>query len=1004
MKILSVVLLVCISSLLWGGEFFLMKDGKAVSSIVLEKNASVVEKHAADELSKFLAKISGGERPGIGTAPAEGKYPIYIGLTDDPKVEAEGFKVSADKKGLFIQGKTPIGTVYGAYAVLKKFAGILWLLPGEDGEYFTIRPNISVPVTRIIENPDFKLRDISKVCMGWDCGVWDTWDWGLRQGMRFHSLSGVFNASKAQREGMLKRGIIAKVGGHCFSPLLVYKEGLRTQAQIKKHAEEMFREHPEYFPIVKGKRVLTYHGGLQPQPCTSNPDVIRIVAANAAHIMKKAVQPVALQFCNNDCTQWCECEKCLAQDPPEERKKGIVSTRYWLFANAVFKEVKKQFPEARFVGESYQNYSRAPKGVAPYLGEGLESVLLSNHRHCWKHALNDRNCPTNRWYFEYNKEWNDMGIPLRTYEEFLYAGRQFIPAEKNFVDELKFFRKHLPNVTGMETEICCPDGKYNKRFNTYLNRNNWLMMWQTIYMAMHFHWNIHADYDKEYEKINSLFYGKGWEGGMREFRRLLTDLYMNASGCHGYGHSTPLGKFLDVPGAKDKLYKLLDASEKAASNDLAALEKGAGSGKEAQDKLQQSAKAAVSGNVSDPGNRALIHAKRALAHVKKVREFFEMTWIKEYEKYITSFRTVTAYPLMDKIVIDGRLDEKDWRNADVTTRFRDIRTNALAKQQTAVKIAYDEDNIYIGIECEEPLPEEKLHVLETKHDGPIWDDNDVEIFLNDPILGSAYYQFIINSKGVLADGAANPRFDKSYESGAEVKTSFGKGKYFMEIRIPAKSITGSKITPGTVLKMNVLRERKPAKGLPGQESSTWSSGTPHSVDTFHPVTFAAPRQVSSGNRTIVDTRLWKNGSFDEVNKSPRIYKHWNLHGSKTVPANWSFSNTKAYGGDMEYLLHKGSSTNYFVRLRKGFIFSAYALKNDEITVVYRAQGKGTLNFRVLRKNTSQTIHKDEIDSADWKSFKFTFKRPGDKKEEQALILWPAVKGENYIDVDDIYLR
>ena len=40
------------SSLLPAAEFALVRDGRAVSSIVLRKDATVVEKHAADELAK----------------------------------------------------------------------------------------------------------------------------------------------------------------------------------------------------------------------------------------------------------------------------------------------------------------------------------------------------------------------------------------------------------------------------------------------------------------------------------------------------------------------------------------------------------------------------------------------------------------------------------------------------------------------------------------------------------------------------------------------------------------------------------------------------------------------------------------------------------------------------------------------------------------------------------------------------------------------------------------
>ena len=82
---------------LCGAEMKLTENRKAVSSIILRKNAGKVEKHAAKELAEYLGKISGGESPVIGTAPVKGKYPIYLELTSDKKVGEEGFKISADK-------------------------------------------------------------------------------------------------------------------------------------------------------------------------------------------------------------------------------------------------------------------------------------------------------------------------------------------------------------------------------------------------------------------------------------------------------------------------------------------------------------------------------------------------------------------------------------------------------------------------------------------------------------------------------------------------------------------------------------------------------------------------------------------------------------------------------------------------------------------------------------------------------------------------------------------
>ena len=491
-------------------------------------------------------------------------------------------------------------------------------------------------------------------------------------------------------------------------------------------------------------------------------------------------------------------------------------------------------------------------------------------------------------------------------------------------------------------------------------------MWQSMYLAMYFHWDVNADYEKVSEEANSLYYGKGWEGGIKQYRALLEKLYMDAPGCWGYGHSSPVGKFLDVPGAREKLEQYLASAEKAAAE--------------------------------DPD-------KRALEHVKEAKFHFQRTWLKNYNEYISNFREIKAYPLMDKIVLDGKLTEKDWKNADNVTRFKNAFKGGLAKYQTAVKVAYDPENIYVGVECLEPEPD-KLQNIITEHDGPVWDDNGVEIFLNDPIMGGAYYQIIINSLGTVCDGMASPRFNKSYESGAEAKIHKEKDRYFMEIRIPARSITGSRIKPGTVLKMNVMRNRR-VQGQKEIEHSTWSTGTPHNVEVFHAVTFTGPRAIAPGSRYEVDTRFWRNGSFNELAPADRkLPKHWKVKDNRT-PRDFSFCSGAQYGGDMEMVLHPGSRENYFLRLRKGFLFQFHKVKSKRLKAAFRIRGKGKLAFGMLRYTSkyrncgSKNLKVVEVDSPEWKHMSFEFDRPSEDMTEIHAFMFQPVAGE--VDLDDLYL-
>ncbi len=971
--ILTVIISVFAAFPLLAADLTLMKDGQPAACIVLPAGADEAMTFAAEELSLFLGKISGGEKPAIVAAPATARLPIILALSPDKELLDDGFKITAKSNELRIEGKSGIGVLYGVYEILKKHGGIRWLFPGDEGEYFTVRPTISVPIGTTLKNPDFTCRDINEVCMNSNSPIWKTWDWAVRNNMRFAASS----SHPCYKDGLAKYGPISQIGGHCFSPLLnsfalTDEKGTKLIGKaFQAHVAKMFAEHPEYYPLINGKRVMSSHGGSEPQPCTSNPEVIKIVAKNVLRFYETSRHPLMLSFGNNDCTKWCQCDNCKAIDPAEETAAGIVSTRYWTFANAVADIIFKSKPDIIFNGWTYQNYSEPPKGVKPNKHIGL--IMISNHRRCWKHALDDKNCPVNRWYYQYQKNWNDYGVPLYTYEMLSSAGGNFIPVEKNWVDTLRFYKKYFPNFTGMKTEMSCPDGTFSAPYNTYFVLNNWRMMWQAMYMGITFQWDVNADYDQVYEEINSLYYGKGWAGGIRDFRALLTKLYMNAAGCWGSAHTTPVGKFLDEPGAREQLYAFLNAGEKAAASD------------------------------PDP---------RALAHVKLEREFFEKTWIVEHDEYISKYRELIIYSLFDKIKIDGKLDDRDWQNAETMTRFRPVHGSNAIRHQTGVKLAYDSENLYVAFECLESRPQEVKTTVK-KHDSSSWEDNGIELFINDPIKGDNNIQLRVNAAGVVCDGITvagqESGFNRGFDTAAKVKTSVADDRYFVEMRIPSTSITGGRFKPGTVLKINAMRCRRVGNDDKETETSTLSGDIEQGADSFMPVTFATPRKVTAGNRHEIDTRILSNGSFNEISTdAKRIPKHWNVKNG-TTPQKWGLSDAGQYGGNLEMLLHPKTTDNYFVRLRQGFISQEQKVKDDNLRMSMRLRGKGSLRICMLRYSAdwqkglgTSTIKTLAIDADDWKHEVFDFKRPSeDKSEVHCLMLWPMPNSE--IDIDDVIL-
>lgn len=102
----------------------------------------------------------------------------------------------------------------------------------------------------------------------------------------------------------------------------------------------------------------------------------------------------------------------------------------------------------------------------------------------------------------------------------------------------------------------------------------------------------------------------------------------------------------------------------------------------------------------------------------------------------------TAYRVEESLQIDGRLDEESWRIVPRSSRFVDLITGQPTLYDTRAAVLWDDHFLYVGFWVEEPLVKATL----TERDAPIYNDNDVELF----IAGrDAYYEFEINALGTI---------------------------------------------------------------------------------------------------------------------------------------------------------------------------------------------------------------------------------------------------------------
>ncbi len=97
----------------------------------------------------------------------------------------------------------------------------------------------------------------------------------------------------------------------------------------------------------------------------------------------------------------------------------------------------------------------------------------------------------------------------------------------------------------------------------------------------------------------------------------------------------------------------------------------------------------------------------------------------------------TAFKIHQPLRIDGKLDEAVWKHAPKSPRFTDILTGGPAIHDTRAAILWDDENLYIGVQAEEPF----LHAKFTQNNSNIYEDNDLEVFISGR---DAYYEFEIN--------------------------------------------------------------------------------------------------------------------------------------------------------------------------------------------------------------------------------------------------------------------
>ena len=315
--------------------------------VVIADKPSLVEKAAAGELVHYLGEISGRKLQTMTThdfARAKtGGLSFFIG--DEAATLALGRKPSPWKTeehllktvrhGLVLAGddgrgdawssQTAAGTMLAVYTLLEDHLGVHWFWPGEFGEHVPHKPDTMIPELDGRQSPAFEIRSVQ---------------------------SGYFSYhTKAFSEAAIKWARRNRLG---WVRSAVFGHSWEAAFYLRKDAT--FKQHPEWFALVKGERK-------PPQMCTTNPDVI----ARMVEYVLKGKSDI-MNISPSDGGGFCECERCRALDVPGVPSyDGVhpqLSDRIFTYANEVARRVREKNPAKGCGMFAYTYYNKPPLKIA----------------------------------------------------------------------------------------------------------------------------------------------------------------------------------------------------------------------------------------------------------------------------------------------------------------------------------------------------------------------------------------------------------------------------------------------------------------------------------------------------------------------------------------------------------------------------------------------------------------------------------------------------------------
>ena len=765
-------------------------DGRLASPLPLVRNgkpcAEIIADHgvepecvttAVEELRMWIRKITGAELPSLTYPSGKKNTKIFVGkrvpkIAGSPHLFREELRTLAGSDGyavrtlgneIYIFGATGKGAMNGVFAFLMNNTDIIWPRPGcavddvEGNEDFTVyseKKDLDAAWGDALSRPALRAHGYQATA---------TYKWLARNLCNYYQGGGGGDISY-RNPGKRKWGNY--LNQFAFS---------HNVSALYLPPEKYFKEHPEYYSLVNGKRKKWA------QLCFTNREMEKVYTENVLDILRRAPDDTECIYISLDDTwEACECPNCVA---PIRGKSGKMlmredenfrSTQYFLFMNRLAAAIRKEFPKMYLRTLAYFSTAPVPDcdiheairpEFAPYVRPNDKRPIFS---------------PENEFWLKRLQAWSRKSRHVDVYEYFT-LGMAF---PRPLAEVKRFdFPVMFPYWSCLASEY---PGRWGKeRHAAFLKILD--------YSAVEYWVMAHQMWDpgRDPEQLRKYFI-------RRTFREAAPEI--------------------------ERFYGLLRADFFR---------------NEATSTLGDSGVLLTQRHIIDSGleNQLRTHLEKAAKLVRHPVSAEMIRLLRNrFEELISEARSIKTPALAVPLIRPKgavTFDSSVWEGAAVVNGFRKSMTPAEGSRvKSTLKLFHDAENLYISCVFQDPdMKNIKILPIPAGSSEKVAEDDHLEVFLCDNSAQGVYYLFAVDPENKRGDVR---NYDRKWNGKWESSARMLPDRWETVLKIPLRTIRCD-INADNRIRAMFIREYSPRAGTP-REYSSWGGGKHHQINTFGTLT------------------------------------------------------------------------------------------------------------------------------------------------------------------------